>query len=52
MIMTMQGAVPVTNWVSYHEPLGPWGSVFSTNGLLEQIATTKDTTDYLWYMTK
>ncbi|XP_024385672.1 beta-galactosidase 9 [Physcomitrium patens] len=51
VIMTMQGAVPVTNWVSYHEPLGPWGSVFSTNGLLEQIATTKDTTDYLWYMT-
>lgn len=52
MTMTMQSAIPVTNWVSYREPLEPWGSTFSTNELVEQIATTKDTTDYLWYTTK
>lgn len=51
MTMTMQSAIPVTNWVSYREPLEPWGSTFSTNELVEQIATTKDTTDYLWYTT-
>ena len=51
MTMSMQGAIPITNWVSSHEPLGIWGNKFSTIGLVEQIATTQDTTDYLWYMT-
>lgn len=51
MTMGMQGAVPITNWVSSNEPLGAWGGTFSTNALVEQIASTKDTTDYMWYMT-
>ncbi|KAG0609916.1 hypothetical protein M758_7G023500 [Ceratodon purpureus] len=49
--MGMQGAVPITNWESSNEPLGAWGNTFSTNALVEQIASTKDTTDYMWYMT-
>jgi len=49
--MSMQGATPITNWVSSQEPLGDWGYKFSINGLVEQISTTKDATDYLWYMT-
>ncbi|KAG0603309.1 hypothetical protein M758_10G083400 [Ceratodon purpureus] len=50
--MGMQGPIPITNWVSSHEPLGPQlGNKFSAMGLVEQITTTQDTTDYLWYMT-
>eukprot|EP00249_Psilotum_nudum_P004334 c17855_g1_i1 orf=2253-3881(+) len=46
---TFEGLV----WDSYQEPIGVWGSnAFTVNGFLEQINTTRDTTDYLWYTTK
>ncbi|KAH6829037.1 beta-galactosidase 8 [Perilla frutescens var. hirtella] len=38
------------NW--YKEKVGVWGnSSFKASGLLEQINTTKDTSDFLWYTT-
>lgn len=41
-------------WESHEEPVGAWaeGGVITTQSLLEQIKTTKDLTDYLWYVTR
>uniref|UniRef100_A0A0C9RYA0 Beta-galactosidase n=1 Tax=Wollemia nobilis TaxID=56998 RepID=A0A0C9RYA0_9CONI len=40
------------NWSWLKEPIGTWGSnAFSKSTLLEQINTTGDSTDYLWYTT-
>lgn len=37
-------------WSWYKEKVGVWGnSSFEASGLLEQINTTKDTSDFLWY---
>ncbi|KAI5070792.1 hypothetical protein GOP47_0015135 [Adiantum capillus-veneris] len=45
-IMTLSKAA----WEIYQEPLGDRAeSSFSAKGLLEQINTTKDDSDYLWY---
>ncbi|GLJ33374.1 hypothetical protein SUGI_0671390 [Cryptomeria japonica] len=39
-----------TNWKWYNEAIGIWGNNSLTNtGLLEQIFTTEDSSDYLWY---
>ncbi|AEE86646.1 Beta-galactosidase 3 [Arabidopsis thaliana] len=40
-------------WESYLEDLSSLddSSTFTTHGLLEQINVTRDTSDYLWYMT-
>ncbi|KAJ7563919.1 hypothetical protein O6H91_03G130300 [Diphasiastrum complanatum] len=39
-------------WQYYLEPVGVWSNTtIESNGLLEQISTTKDQTDYLWYTT-
>ncbi|MCO5561332.1 hypothetical protein L7F22_014953 [Adiantum nelumboides] len=39
-------------WESYNEPIGAWGSdAFTRVGLKDQMNTTRDTTDYLWYTT-
>ncbi|CAN1149746.1 Beta-galactosidase 8 [Linum perenne] len=39
-------------WSWYQEQVGIWGnSSFTESGLLEQINTTKDTSDFLWYST-
>ncbi|XP_059641301.1 beta-galactosidase-like [Cornus florida] len=45
---------PVTqfSWLSYNEETASYDDTsFTTVGLLEQINTTRDVTDYLWYMT-
>lgn len=41
-------------WQSYLEDLSSLddSSTFTTQGLLEQINVTRDTSDYLWYMTR
>ncbi|GLJ24400.1 hypothetical protein SUGI_0466010 [Cryptomeria japonica] len=40
------------HWETFKEKVGVWGNdVFTTNTLIDQINTTKDTTDYLWYTT-
>ncbi|KAL6558948.1 Beta-galactosidase 3 [Orobanche minor] len=41
------------SWETYNEDLTSMddGRTFSTNGLLEQINVTRDTSDYLWYTT-
>ncbi|XP_062013258.1 beta-galactosidase 8-like [Rosa rugosa] len=39
-----------SSWGWYKERVGIWSnSSFSSPGLLEQISTTKDTSDFLWY---
>jgi hypothetical protein len=41
------------NWVSYKEPVGAWGdNNFTAEGILEHLNVTKDTSDYLWYITR
>ncbi|GMI93389.1 beta-galactosidase 8 [Hibiscus trionum] len=43
-------ALSATSWSWYIEKPGVWGSnSFTESRLLEQINTTKDTSDYLWY---
>ncbi|KAM7483837.1 hypothetical protein LguiB_008420 [Lonicera macranthoides] len=40
------------SWQSYNDELTSYGdNTFTTIGLLEQINTTRDISDYLWYMT-
>ncbi|PIN15803.1 Beta-galactosidase [Handroanthus impetiginosus] len=43
----------ISSWETYNEDLSSsdGGSSFSTIGLLEQINITRDTSDYLWYIT-
>ncbi|KAL6201128.1 hypothetical protein ACLB2K_024843 [Fragaria x ananassa] len=40
----------LSSWGWYKETVGSWSNgSFSSPGLLEQISTTKDTSDFLWY---
>ncbi|CAN0861470.1 Beta-galactosidase 3 [Linum grandiflorum] len=43
----------IPSWESYDEDVSSLsdGSTLSTSGLLEQINVTRDTSDYLWYIT-
>ncbi|KAI3765116.1 hypothetical protein L2E82_15142 [Cichorium intybus] len=42
-----------SNWSWYVEKVGVWSNdSFSATTLLEQINTTKDTSDFLWYTTR
>ncbi|KAI8525419.1 hypothetical protein RHMOL_Rhmol13G0229200 [Rhododendron molle] len=42
----------LTRWSWYIEKVGVWGNnSFTASKLLEQINTTKDTSDFLWYTT-
>lgn len=42
-----------TRWSWYKEKVGVWGNnSFTASKLLEQINTTKDTSDFLWYTTR
>ncbi|KAM7529661.1 hypothetical protein LguiB_033071 [Lonicera macranthoides] len=43
----------IFSWETYNEELSSvdGGSTFTTFGLLEQINVTRDTSDYLWYLT-
>ena len=41
------------SWKAYNEePASYNDKAFTTVGLLEQINTTRDATDYLWYTTE
>jgi hypothetical protein len=41
------------SWQTYNEePSSSGDNTFTMVGLLEQINTTKDVSDYLWYMTE
>lgn len=45
--------VAASPWSWYKEEVGIWGNnSFTKPGLLEQINTTKDTSDFLWYSTR
>ncbi|KAL0353143.1 UNVERIFIED_CONTAM: Beta-galactosidase 6 [Sesamum angustifolium] len=45
-------SLPSSSWSWYKEHVGIWGNnSFEASGLLEQINTTKDTSDFLWYTT-
>ncbi|XP_020517904.1 beta-galactosidase 9 isoform X2 [Amborella trichopoda] len=40
-------------WMSFKEPIGAWGqNSFTAKGILEHLNVTKDTSDYLWYITR
>lgn len=48
-----QSSLASSAWDWYKEKVGIWGSnSFVASGLLEQINTTKDTSDFLWYTTR
>lgn len=42
------------SWETYDEDVSSLGqrSTITTVGLLEQLNVTRDTSDYLWYMTR
>lgn len=41
------------SWQSYPDEAASYGdTTFTTAGLLEQINTTRDSSDYLWYITE
>ncbi|KAK6268846.1 hypothetical protein QUC31_013006 [Theobroma cacao] len=47
-----QFSLSASSWSWYNEEPGVWGNnLFTESRLLEQISTTKDTSDYLWYTT-
>ncbi|KAJ4954849.1 hypothetical protein NE237_011632 [Protea cynaroides] len=39
-------------WKALKEPVGVWGDSFTVQGLWEHLNVTKDTSDYLWYITR
>ncbi|CAH9066851.1 unnamed protein product [Cuscuta epithymum] len=51
--MTMTPVGEAFSWQSYNEETPSYDDkTFTAVGLLEQINTTRDTSDYLWYMTE
>uniref|UniRef100_A0A1U7XY87 Beta-galactosidase-like n=1 Tax=Nicotiana sylvestris TaxID=4096 RepID=A0A1U7XY87_NICSY len=52
--MMMAPVVGSLSWQSYSEetPSAEESDTLSANGLLEQINITRDSSDYLWYMTE
>ncbi|KAK9155177.1 hypothetical protein Sjap_002657 [Stephania japonica] len=41
------------DWKTMKEPVGAWSeSNFTVHGVLEHLNVTKDTSDYLWYITR
>ncbi|XP_031399214.1 beta-galactosidase 8-like [Punica granatum] len=49
---THRFSVGPSGWSWYKEPVGVWDNTsFTYPGLLEQINTTKDASDFLWYST-
>nr|XP_027105178.1 beta-galactosidase 6-like [Coffea arabica] len=50
--ITRKSSLASSAWDWYKERVGIWGSnSFTASGLLEQINTTKDASDFLWYTT-
>ena len=51
--ITRKSSLASSAWDWYKERVGIWGSnSFTASGLLEQINTTKDASDFLWYTTR
>ncbi|XP_073140309.1 beta-galactosidase-like isoform X2 [Henckelia pumila] len=51
--MKMKPVVKGFSWLTYNEEISSSNeSFFTTIGLMEQINTTRDNTDYLWYLTE
>ncbi|XP_024534038.1 beta-galactosidase 8 [Selaginella moellendorffii] len=50
-VVSMSPSKSTLSWTSFDEPVGISGSSFKAKQLLEQMETTKDTSDYLWYTT-
>ncbi|XP_020247080.1 beta-galactosidase 15 isoform X3 [Asparagus officinalis] len=49
----MGGFHDVKNWMTFKESIGAWSANnFTSQGILEHLNMTKDTSDYLWYMTR
>lgn len=48
------GETKLLSWEMYDEDLASLGdnSMITAVGLLEQLNVTRDTSDYLWYMTR
>lgn len=41
------------DWMAFKEPIGTWvENSFTARGILEHLNVTKDTSDYLWYITR
>ncbi|XP_031496942.1 beta-galactosidase 9 isoform X2 [Nymphaea colorata] len=41
------------SWQAFHEPIGVWSPEnFTMHGVLEHLNITKDSSDYLWYITR
>ncbi|KAG9447906.1 hypothetical protein H6P81_014034 [Aristolochia fimbriata] len=48
-----EDTVVLKDWMTLQEPVGEWGrSNFTASGLLEHLNVTKDTSDYLWCITR
>ncbi|XP_072963925.1 beta-galactosidase 15 isoform X2 [Typha angustifolia] len=42
----------LNTWLTLREPVGTWAdNSFTAQGILEHLNVTKDTSDYLWYIT-
>lgn len=51
--MSPQNGSRGIQWETFMEKAGVWGKAdFVTNGFVDHINTTKDSTDYLWYTTR
>ncbi|KAK9287776.1 hypothetical protein L1049_016216 [Liquidambar formosana] len=51
----IQNEVPSVSksWMTVKEPIGVWGeNNFTVQGILEHLNVTKDSSDYLWYITR
>ena len=46
---TGSSEISESEWKFFTEPIGSINSTFKNVGLLEQINTTADSSDYLWY---
>lgn len=52
-ITMLESSLASSAWSWHKEKVGIWGNnSFEASRLLEQINTTKDTTDFLWYSTR
>lgn len=51
----LQDKLPIISddWVTIKEPIGVWSEEkFTAEGILEHLNVTKDSSDYLWYITR
>ncbi|GMN62892.1 hypothetical protein TIFTF001_031971 [Ficus carica] len=47
------GCHATKSWMTIKEPIGVWSETnFTVQGILEHVNVTKDSSDYLWYITR